>query len=365
MKTERESTPTGREATRRRAGEHRRSALTRLAKVTLPCTSLIVALVFLEYLVIPALVSEPIPFPLPLFTGKVPNNSLGFRDFEYAADKGANQFRILVFGDSFTRGAGVNLDDTYPKRLERYLNAFAGDGQVSYQVLNLGINRRSTPEEAILVRTYAEKLAADLLIVGYVLNDAEDWIRPRATWDIRRRTWSGELPRPSGVLGFVYEHSALGRLVIERFRATRLNREQLAYYRALYEPENSGWRRTKSAFRELGAYAGSIRKPLVFVVFPLFGFGLGEAYPFRDLHDLVHQALDEARIPHLDLLSEYYPVDERRFEAVPYEDPHPSEIGHRVAAEALWSFLIERKLVPVSSAPPKRLRAPKLADDAF
>lgn len=49
-------------------------------------------------------------------------NSRGFRDYEYTIEKPQNTYRIIVLGDSFTFGLGVELNETYPKLLEESIN---------------------------------------------------------------------------------------------------------------------------------------------------------------------------------------------------------------------------------------------------
>ena len=56
-------------------------------------------------------------------------NSMGLRDYEHKNGKDPLTFRILVLGDSFTFGLGVNLEESYPKVLETMLNK-NNDGRV-------------------------------------------------------------------------------------------------------------------------------------------------------------------------------------------------------------------------------------------
>jgi len=66
----------------------------------------------------------------------IKTNSIGLRsDVEYALDKPENTERILVVGNSFTFGTGVNNSNTWCKLLEDKLNE---DGDVDYEVINAG-----------------------------------------------------------------------------------------------------------------------------------------------------------------------------------------------------------------------------------
>lgn len=71
------------------------------------------------------------------FTIHVTINSKGLRDREVDYEKPPNTFRILIFGDSFAEGWGVELNDVVAKQLEVRLNA--GEKSVHYEVLNFGV----------------------------------------------------------------------------------------------------------------------------------------------------------------------------------------------------------------------------------
>ncbi len=62
-------------------------------------------------------------------------NSVGFRDAEHTLRRQPGINRIMVIGDSFTFGARVNLEDTYPKQLEGILNR----ANMASEVINCGV----------------------------------------------------------------------------------------------------------------------------------------------------------------------------------------------------------------------------------
>ncbi len=317
------------------------------ANLAVALVSLVIGWLILEA-VAGRIVSRPSPrWAPPLLAGDFPMNTQRLRDFEYPEAKPPGVFRILAAGDSFTYGKGVAFDDTYPKRLERALNWFGDRRGTVYQVLNAGVSQRSTPEELELIKANTERFAPDLIVLGYCLNDAEDWQDPGGIQALRTRYRQSLFKPPEeGALGFAYRHSAVARLAVQRLFNTRSPGRQLAYYRALYRKDYSGWQRTRAALTELGGYARERRIPVVVVIFPLFSFGLGEEYPLAAIHGQAGQAAREAGLLVLDLREAYRDLPRLRLEAIPYADPHPSEIGHRIAAEALLSFLLENRLVP-------------------
>ena len=173
-------------------------------------------------------------------------NSLGLRDEELAEEKAPGVFRILVLGDSMTFGPAMNLDQTYPKVLERLLNEGAED-QVQYRVINGAVSGYNSFQELATWRAMHSVLDPDLVIVGICVNDVDD---PRRHVDAHTLETLGELPEemipnpqgtvaqepaaaaepdaveeePKGRLpipfkGLLREHSAFYRFVVRRYDA--------------------------------------------------------------------------------------------------------------------------------------------------
>lgn len=92
-------------------------------------------------------------------------NSLGFRDKEHTAKKADNVFRIICLGDSFTWGAGVEEDKTYPRELERNLNGNAIN--IKYEVFNWGVSAWGTSQQFLCLKEQALSYNPDLVILQY------------------------------------------------------------------------------------------------------------------------------------------------------------------------------------------------------
>jgi len=98
------------------------------------------------------------------------NNSLGFRgDREYGPKK-PGDFRILLLGDSFTYGLGVNDDQTFAFHLEQYLRQHS----LAAEVINAGCPGKGTDYELKLFQTLGVKLHPDLTVLCFFPNDFED-----------------------------------------------------------------------------------------------------------------------------------------------------------------------------------------------
>ncbi len=94
-------------------------------------------------------------------------NSHGFRDYEFPVEKNKGLYRIIILGDSYTFGWGLNIEDTYPKVLE---SLFRNDGYAVY-VINAGVYGYNTQQESLFFKKELLKYNPNLVIIGFVSND--------------------------------------------------------------------------------------------------------------------------------------------------------------------------------------------------
>ncbi|MEF8880533.1 MAG: SGNH/GDSL hydrolase family protein [Candidatus Nanohaloarchaea archaeon] len=98
-------------------------------------------------------------------------NSEGMRDSrEFQYQKPENTTRIVVIGDSFTMGYGVNRTDLFTSVLERGLKYKERD----VQVINLGVSGFGTAEELVTLKNKGLKYNPDLVIMAYYKNDKQN-----------------------------------------------------------------------------------------------------------------------------------------------------------------------------------------------
>jgi lysophospholipase L1-like esterase len=106
--------------------------------------------------------------------GSVRINSLGLRGPELAPGKPAGVRRVVVLGDSFAFGVGVDEQHVVSARLQAILN---GDHdlaeQARFEVVNLGVSGYSTDQELLLFEELAPRLQPDIVIVLMCDNDFE------------------------------------------------------------------------------------------------------------------------------------------------------------------------------------------------
>ena len=244
--------------------------------------------------------------------------------------------RVAVIGDSIALGAAVQPYDRYGQRLESLLNL--NEGVPPARVTVHAIAGTSTFQQT---RLLSDALAegTDLVVLGICANDTEDWTRPEEFTAWRALAIPRATPpaiRWSRLLSWAYQKK-------EAIRTASAHRD---YYRRLYDPEYSGWVRFN---RGLDSFADACRNAnvdLVAMVFPLLSWDLEQkTYPFDFLRQAVLSALEARDIPTLDLWEHYQGMEPVRLEAIPRIDGHPNEIGHRIAAEALYRFLLDEEII--------------------
>jgi hypothetical protein len=102
--------------------------------------------------------------------GLVRINSLGLRGPEVAVTKPAGTIRVLVFGDSFVFGVGVDEEHLFTSRLQTLLNK---RGRAAYEVVNMGVSGYSTDQEYLLFQDLGVRLQPGIVILVACDNDFE------------------------------------------------------------------------------------------------------------------------------------------------------------------------------------------------
>jgi hypothetical protein len=97
-------------------------------------------------------------------------NSHGFRDKERTYEKKEGVYRILVLGDSMTKGLQVPIERNYTNILETMLNSETEGGN-RVEVINLGVAKFNTAKEYLIFRSYGIKYQPDLVILAFFNGD--------------------------------------------------------------------------------------------------------------------------------------------------------------------------------------------------
>ena len=154
--------------------------------------------------------------------------------------------RIVVVGDSFTWGDGVEPQEAYPSVMESLLRERWPEKTI--EVINWSRPGWNTWREFKSIGPQLPRLDPDLLIIGYCINDAEP-IHRRQLRELRHTMRTAQRQPSDQVVVWLYNHSYVGALVYDFFENRRLRKAVTSYYQTLYDAGRSGWVRTQTHSR--------------------------------------------------------------------------------------------------------------------
>jgi GDSL-like Lipase/Acylhydrolase family len=289
----------------------------------------------------------------------------GLRDRVFAIPKPAGTSRVLVLGGSVTFGVGVPATHTFPKQLERLLQA---DGR-SAEVINAGVMGYTPYNEW---RWYLEKGRAfqpDVVVVAFCMNDVVD---PELHWSGTRREIFD--PPLEAIPNLAYHDHHVARLLGPRLpvvgrrsevlrrvallldprtqpewqeraystidgrrRPTYVTEEDDQSIRVLTDERSPEWRWLRSIYGRLRQAVESDGGRFVLLILPL-AYQLDADYPLLP-QAAFQRYCEQERIPCVDLLESFrrrrsaglFPPAHGGFQDV----WHLTPAGHRLAAADL------------------------------
>ena len=148
-------------------------------------------------------------------------NQHGLRDREHTYERPGDIERILLLGDSFAWGYGVEAEERFSQDLE---------SSMGVEVINAAVSGYSTDQELLWLRTEGVRYEFDLMILALAGNDIGDNLRqlvytvyykPRFVSDGNHLLLQGTpAPRTSGpglITYWLSQRSALGFFLVQRY----------------------------------------------------------------------------------------------------------------------------------------------------
>ena len=255
-------------------------------------------------------------------------NADGFRD----ASRGAKRRgvpRVLVLGDSYTFGWGVTDAEPYPQRTEALLR----DDGIAAEVINVGVPGYNTEQEAALFGELLPRYQPDMVVVGYVMNDAEPQMnvpQPPAITYRYARSWVWEDSR-----------ELFMRRVLKRAGWISTNKSLPAVdYTRGFEERSPKWRESKAALARIALACNQAGIPLLVMILPDFTQQFDASYAEAGIHRAVAAWGKDLRIETADLMTVFEGQDHQQF-WLP-ADGHPNARAHDVVAGVLRDRIVER-----------------------
>jgi lysophospholipase L1-like esterase len=254
-----------------------------------------------------------------------PPNQLGFRERDIPP-KSADRYRIVVVGDSFTWGQGIERAERFSDRLGQRLGG-------RYEVFNFGIPGDNMPEHLTRL-TQALEASPDFVLLQLYINDFEmpDMVRPPSHPLL-----------PASLDNQLLQSSLLFQLLQSQWahvqELTGIS-ESYSHYmeRNLRDRSAPNARLAYGQLAEFFDHARAAHVAAGAVLFPapdaLGRYGRG--YPFGYLHDGVRQLCAAKDVPYLDLLPLFSTFRDPRDLWVSPFDAHPNAMANARAADEIF-----------------------------
>jgi lysophospholipase L1-like esterase len=287
-------------------------------------------------------------FETPQFRTTVRINEHGLRDRGHSYQRQDESERILVLGDSFAWGYGVEESERFSELLE---------ADLSVEVINAGVSGYSTDQELLWYRNEGIKYQTDLVIVVVAGNDVGDnqqqlvntiYYKPRFVIKEGQLVATGYPVPQTSLQGksiyFLSQRSALAYFLVQRYfdlrslyGRFRVNSEQANSPHSGTNTERQPFKLTISLIHEMRDIAESTNAQFMIVTTDRWwNAPSGETY--KDFVTIMESegflVLDIESVPGFD-------PDEM---IIP-NDGHWNEAGHRFVAEGITAFIETHRLL--------------------
>ena len=265
-------------------------------------------------------------------------NRFNLRDGEFSRTKPKDHRRILILGDSFTFGSGVEKDrDIFPEILETTLNQQMPLNKIKkIEVLNGGIPGSLPDEWLNLYRRIAAEFDPDIVLIVFFLRDGTS---ETVAWDFFKLITMDITLRNSH--SRLYQSSYIYRLIRDRLDRSKIStgyaqKLKNGYFGTLQE--RLIWKLTQRHLLLIKALAHEMGTDVGFIIFPAL-VELNKNYPFSDICDCLEAFAQSNGFPVHNLLPSFFGHSGPDLWVSAYNQ-HPNEKAHRIAAESMFPFVV-------------------------
>jgi hypothetical protein len=267
------------------------------------------------------------------------HNSLGFRDSEHLKKRSEAITRVVIIGDSFTYGWGVDQDQTYPALLQPLLDG-AGDRQ--YEILNMGIPDTGTVE-ARQIAQVAMTFDPQIIVLAMLLEDrwavnGNDLVDNARQPQGEQASTAGRQPSagvPTSIHNFLAGNSALYAYIMTRVGHI-MRRQAIGMRKNQNRQElDAAWELTTGLLAELNDRAKAANVTFAVMRCPFY-FDAQRGEPDRISRRLAELGHD-LEIPVLDLLPGIQQLDTGSL--YHQRDGHWTPAGNEAAAAIITPFI--------------------------
>jgi hypothetical protein len=288
----------------------------------------------LEYALIPGVTRENrIPG-----TGKTWHyriNSDGFRGEDFDTVK--ERKRVLFLGDSYSFGWAVDQDKVLTEAIERELAKPPYNLDIS--AYNLGVPGYNTFHEYQLLIQVVDRYTPDMVVLGYVLNDAKPQQNGPQRPSVRYKYVTSWL--------FAYVKEQINYYIFEGESVLNTGVvDVLADFRTIMEENGPAWAESRQAFSHMIALCKKRNLPFLVVIYPDYTQAFDDTYLYEAIHQEVSGWAEKAGVGTVDMLTYVKGKDARKYRVK--GDGHPNGRAFAEAAQVLAPVIYES----LEGAPP-------------
>lgn len=253
-----------------------------------------------------------------------PTNSLGYRDREWTWDDVAGKHKIMVLGDSFAAGYGI---ENQADRMSNQLGQLLGD---DYAVMTVALSGWGTRSEMGAGAHYP--LKPDTLVLVYYVNDIEETVQELG----REEPEFDFVKTPDGWHGFFVRNSYLYNFVYWRLYRMAMEVPKVTYWDWVFDlyEDPQAWAMHRGDLLTVAEYARNEDIRLIVVIIPHLIF-TEESAP---VVERVSELFRAEGVPTLDV-GELVQGEPQSAILASRVDPHASELVHRRIAEHLYQMI--------------------------
>jgi lysophospholipase L1-like esterase len=292
-----------------------------------------------------------------------PISEWGLRDRNFPLSKPDGTARIVFAGDSVAYGYAVSRERSAPKALEKKLNLGLSEPGCPERidVLNLGVPGYGVTQVIERIRVAGLPHDPDVIVYLYVLNDPSLFnIEYDALKAIERNALADAKRSAIRILRrsqlYLIIRQALStqdrpyqRISPDQFEELKdrspawgsiFSGQYADYFQHIHnDPEE--WGRVRDGLAQLRSLTEPLGIPVVVAIMPLsVAEGMGDGYPFREIHAKVAAEAQRNGLRVLDLLPPFSRAAAGASGKAPFLDSfHPTPLGNAKIAGALDAWL--------------------------
>lgn len=283
----------------------------------------------------------------------------------------ANQYRVMLLGDSYLFGGGVPENETFAAALRRDFGRSNPAGLPKTTVLDLTMPGSNTFTNTQAFQETNERFQPHLVLLAYNQNDTFGRMEPPAAQQQASPPPAADrkLNMARSIRRFVFQSALL------QFLLTKLNLELKLlgivlpgsefdfYVNMSHDPSFPGWKKSQEYLRSLAETCRERNAPLVVVNVPELNM-LSNRKPFEKAHAEIRRFFSSLPgVTYLDGAEPFLaaPPADTKYYAVSRYDGHPNGRAHQLLAGFVYRAVFDRRVSGVTGAPAERSAAAALS----